>query len=427
MASGTTGTAERTNSIQTILTTAMEFEVARGQVFGQFPKVPTDGAISGVDAGQTVQLRYQKRLPLNTGTINEKADITPRQVTDDKVSVTINEYGDTVQIARFGEIVTKGNLNAEVSTVVANQLVGSMDRLAGRQYYEGNSVVFRANASANRSDLDSTNDVLSASGVGMSFLARATSTLRGAGTPGFQTDGMGLHHYATVIHTALGQDLPDTSGYLPALQYKDGVDTLFNGEMGEIRGLLFTESEQGKVYPGAGATAQAATTLNGAVVAGATTVIYTSNTGAAVGDIWTLGTLEDGATVTTEPEVDGSDPVESFLVTAYSGSTATVAGFGNASTGIDTPGLRYDHASLVALTEADLVAAIPVFGPDSVMKAFASEVGEFGQGVVSGPFDRLKRFLNIGWYSVVGWNKTHALWTVRLEVATKFPAIVINE
>ncbi len=427
MASGTTGTAERTNSIQTILTTAMEFEVARGQVFGQFPKVPSDGAISGVDAGDTVQLRYQKRLPLSTGTINEKADITPRKVTDDKVSVSLNEYGDTTQISRFGEIVTKGNLKAEVSKAVADQLVGSMDSLAGRQYYEGNPVVFRANANTSRSGLDSTNDVLSASGVGMSFLARATSTLRGAGTPGFQTDGMGMNHYATVIHTALGQDLPDTSGYLPALQYKDGVDTLFNGEMGEIRGLRFTESEQGKVYPGAGATAQSATTLNGAVVAGATSVVYTSNTGLTVGDIWTLGTLEDGVTVATEPEVDGNDPVESFLVTAVASSTATVVGFGNASSGIDAPGLRYDHASLAPLTEADLVAAIPVFGPDSVMKAYASEIGEFGQGVVSGPFDSLKRFLNIGWYAVMGWNRTHGLWTVRLEVATKFPAIAINE
>lgn len=81
----------------------------------------------------------------------------------------------------------------------------------------------------------------------------------------------------------------------------------------------------------------------------------------------------------------------------------------------------------MAVTEGDDVAAIPIFGPKSVMKAYASEVGEFGETKVTGPFDTLERFVNIGWYAVMGWNQTRGLWTVRLEVATTRRHIAVNE
>lgn len=420
----TTGTAELTNSLQEILTVEAQYEAARTQVFGQFPMIPADGAISGPDAGQTVRLRFLPRLPIKTDTINEKADITPRSVGDEKVDVTINEYGDAVQITKFAEIVTKGDLRSETSRRVAEQMVASLDRLAGRQYYEGNTFVFRANGVANRSDLDSTNDIMADSGVGTSFLERGSTALRSSRTPGFREDSTGVEFYSTVIHPVLRPDMVETAGYLPALQYQNGRDELFNGELGDIRGLRIMVSEQGKVYPGAGNTAQSATTLNGAVTEGATSIIVTSATGFAVGDIITIGTLEDGSTVTSETS---ANTTESVLITAVNGTTLTVAGLGYASSGIDTPGLRYDHANAESVVEADTVAAIPIFGPQSVMKAYATEVGEFGMAKVTGPFDVLERFLNIAWYAVMGWNATTGLWTARLEVATSQPHLVYNE
>ena len=430
MAAGTTGTTERANSIQAILTTRVEYEYARQRIWDQFSHVPPEGVLGGVNSAQTVTIRFQQRLSPKTDTINEKADITPERITDNVYSVTINEYGNAEQDTRFSELVTKGDVRNEKAEVMAENMVSSMDRVAGRQYYQGNAVVLRPNGNTARSGLDATNDTLKASSVGMGYVNRATAILRGARAPGFRTDGKGQQQYATVVHTGLAQDLPEMSGFLPALQYKDNVDTLFNGEMGNTRGLSWTESPQGKLYLGAGATAQAATTLNGAVTAGATSIIVTSAAGLSVGDIITLGTLEDGATVTTETDTDGSPtPMtnENVLITAVSGTTLTIAGLGYVSGDVSTPGLKYNHANAAAVTEAADVAAIPVFGPMSVMKAYSSEVGEFGKAVVSGPFDVLQRFANIGWYAVMGWARTSGLWTVRLEVATAFPSIAVNE
>lgn len=427
MAGSTTGTTERTNSIQTLLTTDMMYEAARTQIWGQFPKIAPEGELSGARKGRTINIRFQQRLPFNTDTINEKADITPRQVGDNKTAISIDEYGDAVQYSNFLTLIQMGDARKEIGKAIADQHVGSLDRLAGRQYYEGNTIVLRANGVSARSSLDSTNDVLSNSGVGMSFLAQGIAMLRGQGAPGFTSDSNGQAKYATVIHTALAQDLPETNGYLPALQYREGSMTLFNGEMGEIRGLRFTESVQGKVYPGAGTTAQAATTLSAAVSAGATSITVADATGISVGDFITLGTVEDGSTATTETYSAAVKRLETVMVLAVVSTTLTVAGMGYGAGDAQTPGLRYDHPSGEAVTEAALVAAIPVFGPESVMKAYAVPEGPFGHAVVSGPFDVLQRFHNVGWYFVGGWAKTMGLWTVRLEVATVKNSIVINE
>src|SRR5690606_21164246 len=157
----------------------------------------------------------------------------PRQVTDNKPSISIDEYGDAVQYSNFLTLVQMGDARREIGKAIADQLVGSLDRLAGRQYYEGNTIVLRANGVASRANLDSTTDVLSNSGVGMSFIAQGIAMLRGQGAPGFSNDSNGQAKYATVVHTAVAQDLPETNGYLPALQYREGSNTLFNGEMGE--------------------------------------------------------------------------------------------------------------------------------------------------------------------------------------------------
>jgi N4-gp56 family major capsid protein len=422
----TIGSADRTNSIQTLLTTDMVYEASRMQVWGQFPKIAPEGDISGARKGHTINIRFQERLGLATDTINEKADITPRNVGDNITSITVNEYGDAAQYTNFLQSVQMGDARKEIAHAIAEGQVATLDRLAARQYVQGNTVVLRANQVSTRASLDATNDTLKASGVGMGLLTQAMAMLRGAHAPGFSSDSNGQSKYATVVHTSLSPDIPETAGYLPALQY-GGKMTLFNGELAEVRGLRFTETDQGKVYPGAGTTAQGATTLNGAVLKGAASVIVADATGLAVGDFITLGTLEDGSTVTTEDSSAAVKRLETVLVISVSGTTIGVAGMGYASGDAETPGLKYDHPTAEAVTEAAQVAAIPIFGPQSVMKAYTSESGPFGHSVVSGPFDVLQRFHNVGWTATVGWSKTMGLWTVRVEVACSAPTIVVNE
>lgn len=415
----TTGTTERSNSIQAVLSAQLQYEAARKEVWGQFPFIPDDGVrpTGGQLAGQTITLRYQQRMALQTNTVPEKSDITPVSYSDNAVSLSINEYANAVQNTNFARIVTKGDLDGTAADLIAENRTASIDRLVMRTYI-GAGVHLRANNVA-RTGLDSTNDTLLASSVGIGFLGQIQGMLQSAKAPGFDSDANNVSRYATVVHNLVAQDARQAAGYLPALQMREGSDTLFNGELGDINGLVFHISEQGKVYPGAGQTAQAATTLNGAVVAGATSIVVTDATGLSVGDFISLGTVE----------TDNTDPttVEMVYISAVNGTTLTVYGAGYASGDTSTPGLRYAHASGAAVTEAATVGAIPIFGPRSCMMAYAEDTGRFGKAVVSGPFDILGRFKNFGWYFIGGWKLTNGLWTIVGEVATAYNAVLVNE
>ncbi len=420
-----TGTAERVEHIQSILTNRLVMEHMRSRRWDQFAMVPPEAQIGDADSGDTVDIRFQRRLDINTNTLAEKTDIVPKSVRGQKMTITILEHGDAIQRTELARIVQKGNLDEDIATLVSGQHTASIDRIAGRAFYENDALVFRPAGVTTRAGLDATNDVLSAAGVGISFLGRATSTLRAAGAPGSSTDGNGEPKYMTVVNEILGFDIIQTAGFLPALQNREGRDDLFNGEVGDILGLRFITSAQGKVYPGAGNTAQAATTLNGAVAIGATTITVTSATGLAVGDIITVGPIEDGATIATES--GDSEITENVLITAVAGSVLTIAGLGFVENDVSTPGLRYAHANATNVVEADLVAAMPVFGPQSVMKAYATRVGPVGEARVTGPYDVLGRFVNTGWYAVLGYKETLGVWTVRLEVASIHNHLVLNQ
>lgn len=419
---GSTGASERANSIQAILSAQITLEAERTTVWDQFTYTPEDAVLptGGRMAGQTVTLRFQESLPISTALspIPEKADIDPQEFDDNVVSVTVDEYGNTAQPTEWARHITKGDLDKEIAEGMAENSVAVHDRLAMRQYI-GAPVHLFPNGNSAKSGLDATNDTLLSSSVGLSFLGQAQSMLRSRRVPGFNTDKDGRPKYSTVVHSLLMQDVPLTSGYLSALQMREGSDTLFNGEVMELNGLKFMESSQGKVYPSAGATAQAATTLNGAVSKGATSIVVTSATGLAVGDFVAIGAVE----------TDNTDSVgiESVLITAVNGTTLTIAGAGYSTGDVATSGLRYAHATGVAVTEAATVAAIPIFGPKAVMKAYAGDLGAFGEARVTGPFDRLGRFKNYGWYSIVGWARTMGLWIIVPEVACAQNSILINE
>lgn len=142
-----------------------------------------------------------------------------------------------------------------------------------------------------------------------------------------------------------------------------------------LNGIRFVESYNAKRYLSGGATAQAATVLNGAVVAGATTIAIAANAGLVAGDFITIGALESAV-------------AEQVVITAINASalTATISGIGNAQ---DNFGLRYAHSDGVAVTEADEVSCIVLQGPNSIGKAYSDKTGPNGRLVTSGPFDNL--------------------------------------
>jgi len=132
---------------------------------------------------------------------------------------------------------------------------------------------------------------------------------------------------------------------------------------------------------------QAATTLNGAVSKGATSVTVTDASGLAVGNYITIGTLE------TESVNPGSN-LEQVMITAVDSATLTIRANGNN----DGFGLRFNHASGESVVEAYNVAAIPLIGKNSLIGVYGSDCGEYGVPKFRDDLDLLNRFDYYGWY-----------------------------
>ena len=59
-------------------------------------------------------------------------------------------------------------------------------------------------------------------------------------------------------------------------------------------------------------------------------------------------------------------------------------------------GLRYDHATGVAVRNADSVYPVAYGGPNSLVKMYAPDVGEFGDIVIKKQ-GMLDQFFSVGW------------------------------
>jgi N4-gp56 family major capsid protein len=416
-----TGTGQLSSSVVSAhLQTEFLVAAAAQERWDQFTWVPSNGAIvpGSENTATTVEVVIYPNMALATTTIPESTDIEGVELTDTSINVAVGEYANTAQETKLLRALGRTDIPSVFQKLVGVNAGLTQDALA-RATYIGGPLYRRPTAADTRADLDLVNDDMQAAGY--NFMYSLVAQLRTVGCPGIgqaseaiaSTQGASeppTTEYASIVHDLAIGDLQETNGWVPlAYAQSPQVQGLYNGELAKLAGVRFIESPLGKVYQSAGTVAQSATTATLATV-GATTITVASATGITAGDYLTLGALETGTTETTT--------LETVYVTAVSGTTTlTVIGAGAAG------GLRYAQAQGVAVTEAAFVAAIPVIGGMSVAKVHSTMTGPKPTMVQSGPFDKLGRFKNYGWYWLGGYGRTIPTWIVRGEVAVNGKAI----
>lgn len=359
--------------------------------------------IGGNLRGSTVSQPVMEAMEPATTALTDGTDVTPVALDDSAVSLSIFEYGNAVTTTKFLDVVAFTDITRGVAVAVGQNQARSLDMVCRAVVIGGTLVTYGGTATA-RTGLDTTNDKIT-----YAKIAEVVGLAAGMGIPPFE-DGT----YATVVHPALFRDLTGMTEWAAVGEYSDpkliymgrpgvlGNGGRFKNERGMMAGLRFIEHPWGKLYLSGGTTAQAATTSDGAVAAGATSITVDSATGLAVGDWITVGTLE-------------SATAEQVLITAVATATLTIRGQGNA---IGNFGFKYAHADESAVTEAANVAAVPVFGPSSIRGRFASDPGKNGQVAVEWANTAIpKRNLHHSWYWIGGFGLVDK-YMIRLEVAT---------
>lgn len=87
--------------------------------------------------------------------------------------------------------------------------------------------------------------------------------------------------YIGIIHPSVSYDLRQDAGWIDVHKY-EATTEIFNGEIGELHGVRFVESDNAKVYKGAPLASDSANlAVNGAASSGATSVTFDGGTVAA--------------------------------------------------------------------------------------------------------------------------------------------------
>ncbi len=344
-------------------------------------------------AGTTVQVPIYEALTTPTASLSQNLDVTPEAWADDAVTVSLAEEGNVVQMTRLlKDIASYVELGAPVAKAIGQNMAERIDRILRDSVVFNASNVLYGGTGTSRVDVNATDDLIT-----YAKIVQAVSMAESMGIAPFD-DGT----YLTIVHPAIMTEIVGMNEWKnPAYYVNPGPIATgriseggsLPGEIGQLYKLRFLPHVYGKLFLGAGAPAQAATTSTLALAAGGTEIIVASETGLAAGTWVTVGTLESSSTAYPTTE----------RVQILSIDTTThcqIQGRGNA---FDNFGLQFAHAADCSVIEAPNVAAIPIMGPESMVVAYADSVGQEGEVAVEWKSTDLpKRFVNHSWYWVGG-------------------------
>jgi N4-gp56 family major capsid protein len=204
--------------------------------------------------GSSVIFTIFADLAAATSTLSETADLTPETMSDSQVTVTLAEYGNTVNTTAK----LRGTSFLDVDATAAN-LIGynagiSIDTVVQEVLAGGSNVAYGGGGSSDPSSrvTVAAEDIIEANDV-----RKQTAALRGANVATFNG------YYMGYIHPDVSYDLRRETGNASWNAPHVAVDTqnIYNGEIGTFESVRFIETPRAKVF----ANASNGTSTTGAV------------------------------------------------------------------------------------------------------------------------------------------------------------------
>ena len=204
--------------------------------------------------GSSVIFTIFADLAAATSTLSETSDLTPETMSDSQVTVTLAEYGNTVNTTAK----LRGTSFLDVDATAAN-LIGynagiSIDTVVQEILSAGTNVAYGGGGSSDPSSrvTIAAEDIIEANDI-----RKQTAALRGANVATFNG------YYMGYIHPDVSYDLRRETGNASWNAPHVAVDTanIYNGEIGTFESVRFIETPRAKVF----ANASNGTSTTGAV------------------------------------------------------------------------------------------------------------------------------------------------------------------
>jgi N4-gp56 family major capsid protein len=342
--------------------------------------------------GSTVVLQRYVDLAQNTTPLSETVD--PDAVamsTPTQVSITLNEYGNSVLVTRALELFSLADVDPAIANVIAFNLADSIDTVAMETLRGGTNKIFGGSAT-------STATVAATSTIDSADIRKAVAKLRSAKAVGRK----GSLYWAG-IHPEVSHDLRAESssgqGWLLPNQYGSSQDRIWAGEIGNYEGAYYVESA--RMYNAKTGADQTALATAAAVsgVSGAFTIVAAN---AAFGGRAEVGDKISGTNV-------GSGAKITAISVGATNTTFTVDVANSGTVGTNT----------LTVTPVTRVYNTIICG----QQAMAQAVAEEPHTVIGPVVDKLMRHRPMGWYGVLGFARYREEALYRLETGSSIAAL----
>jgi N4-gp56 family major capsid protein len=338
---------------------------------------PVGANMADLYRSSSIVLNFLSDLEPGTTAIPEDDDVSPVSFRDATATITPTSRWGAIEVSEVLMNSAGTNYAQERFELLGKNQMETVDLLAQAAATQG-SLVSRTAARASL-DAGTATDRLTA----LAFL-NATADLQTFKVPGWEDPMSGMPKWFAITHPYAFADLRDDTDITAISQYQN-ASILLRYELGELGPFKLVVTPWAKVFWGGGAANGSAieTTLNGAVNALAKTIVVAANTNMDVGDRVLIGTHETANTHYPTNEI--------VTIIGVNSTTITIAGEGA------NGGLRFDHATGVAVSNDDSVATVTFGGPESLMKVYDPQVGEFGEVVGPKKEGILDQFSTLGW------------------------------
>lgn len=278
----TTDTSVLSNNVVAVLDKAVELKFASKL---EFAKAIIDNGKqheSGRDAnpGDPVKFTLYDRLPVSTSTLSESSGGTAASVSNTQKSVTLLEKGNFVTTTEKLERLSFHDIKTTVSELVADNAARSTDQYAMEVAESQTGAAYNTYVGQTAKSLITASNVLSSAVIRQTY-----AKLDGADVPKIKTEGG--EYYLWFLHPNVAYDLKtESSGntFREAKLYAR-PEELIKGEIGAYEGFRFISTTAVKTDYIGGEEKQAATTVDGAHSAGATTLAVVAATGIVAGNV----------------------------------------------------------------------------------------------------------------------------------------------
>jgi len=352
--------------------------------------------------GSTYTFNFASDMSPTTQSISEDNDIALQILRDATATMTPTSLSDGMKWSQLLDLQAYTDYVALRMEVLGRNMMESVDNKAKAAALQG-SLVSRAVA---RASLDAGTAAHTWTEAG---IWAAMSTAESLKCPSF-VDFRGRSMYMAIAHPDAYYDLFHGGNVVSAAIY-GGLPgaTLLNGELGEIANCKLVISPSAKVFGAAGAAngTSGAYTTSAAANALDTTVAVNTGTNLSAGRFFLLGTIE-----TANTHYDDNERVKWVSGT----TTATIVGQGA------NGGLRFDHASGVAADNHDSVYPVAYGSPNSLVKVYAQEVGEYGEVVGPTKTGSAEQWTTLAWKWFGGYARMAENYIIRGEYSSSLDA-----